>query len=78
MNGARHSQVKALLLSLWGLSIIWAAISFFHIVDLIGSRIARIIENRVIQVIMLAWIFTTFLQRITVFGVITLIWSEMA
>jgi lactate permease len=70
-----YSQVKGALLSVWVLYIIWAALFLFHIVDLAGSvttigrGIARITENRVMQVLLLAWIFTTFLQGIAGYGV---------
>src|SRR5690554_6936851 len=65
-----YSQVKSALLSLWVLYIIWAALLLFHIVDeagsikTIGRGITRITSNRVMQLILLAWIFTTFLQGI--------------
>lgn len=70
-----YSQVKAALLSAWVLYIIWAALLLFHIVDeagsikTIGQGVARITQNRVIQLILLAWIFTAFLQGIAGYGV---------
>ncbi len=70
-----YSQVKSALLSLWVLYIIWAALLLFHIVDeagsikTIGRGITRITSNRVMQLILLAWIFTTFLQGIAGYGV---------
>lgn len=70
-----YSQVKAALLSAWVLYIIWAALLLFHIVDeagsikTIGEGIARITRNRVMQLILLSWIFTTFLQGIAGYGV---------
>ena len=70
-----YSQVKAALLSIWVLYIIWAALVLFHIVDeagsikTIGEGITRITRNRVMQLILLSWIFTTFLQGIAGYGV---------
>lgn len=70
-----YSQVKGALLSAWVLYIIWAALLLFHIVDeagsikTIGQGIARITGNRVMQLILLSWIFTTFLQGIAGYGV---------
>lgn len=70
-----YSQVKAALLSVWVLYIIWAALILFHIVDeagsikTIGQGITRITRNRVMQLILLSWIFTTFLQGIAGYGV---------
>ena len=70
-----YSQVKAALLSVWVLYIIWAALLLFHIVDeagsikTIGQGITRITSNRVMQLILLAWVFTTFLQGIAGYGI---------
>ena len=70
-----YSQVKSALLSAWVLYIIWAALLLFHVVDeagsikTIGHGISRITENRVMQLILLSWIFTTFLQGIAGYGV---------
>lgn len=70
-----YSQVKAALLSAWVLYIIWAALLLFHIVDeagsikTIGQGISRITGNRVMQLILLSWVFTTFLQGIAGYGV---------
>jgi lactate permease len=70
-----YSQVKAALLSVWVLYIIWAALLLFHIVDeagsikTIGQGITRITSNRVMQLILLAWVFTTFLQGVAGYGI---------
>jgi lactate permease len=70
-----YSQVKAALLSVWVLYIIWAALLLFHIVDeagsikTIGQGITRITGNRVMQLILLAWVFTTFLQGVAGYGI---------
>ena len=70
-----YSQVKAALLSVWVLYIIWAALLLFHIVDeagsikTIGEGISRITGNRVMQLILLSWVFTTFLQGIAGYGI---------
>jgi lactate permease len=70
-----YSQVKAALLSVWVLYIIWAALMLFHIVDeagsikTIGEGITRITSNKVMQLILLAWIFTTFLQGVAGYGI---------
>ncbi len=70
-----YSQVKSALLSVWVLYIIWAALLLFHIVDeagsikTIGQGIARVTGNRVMQLILLSWVFTTFLQGIAGYGV---------
>lgn len=70
-----NAQGKAALLSIWVLYIIWAALFLFHLVNesgsisIISQGIARVTNNRVMQVVMLAWIFTSFLQGIAGYGV---------
>jgi lactate permease len=69
------SQTKAILLSLWVLYIIWAALFLFHVVNeagaikIIGDGLIRVTEDRVIQLLLLAWIFTSFLQGVSGYGV---------
>jgi lactate permease len=69
------SQTKGALLSIWVLSIIWAALFLFHLVDdtgriqVIGSWLARLAPGGAFQVLLLAWVFTTFLQGIAGYGV---------
>lgn len=70
-----YSQGKAALLSIWVLYIIWAALFLFHLVNesgsiaLISRGISRITSNRTLQVVLLAWVFTSFLQGIAGYGV---------
>lgn len=69
------SQAKAALLSIWVLSIIWAALFLFHLVDetgqipVIGAWLARLAPDRPLQVLLLAWAFTSFLQGIAGYGI---------
>lgn len=69
------SQAKAALLSVWVLYIIWAALFLYHLVDetgsirTIGAGLSRITGRRSMQVLLLAWIFTSFLQGIAGYGV---------
>jgi lactate permease len=70
-----RSQTKGALLSIWVLSIIWAALFLFHLVDetgkiqVIGAWLARLAPGGAIQVLLLAWVFTSFLQGIAGYGV---------
>ena len=70
-----RSQTKGALLSIWVLSIIWAALFLFHLVDetgkiqVIGTWLARLAPSRALQVLLLAWVFTSFLQGIAGYGV---------
>ncbi|MFH2071995.1 MAG: L-lactate permease, partial [Actinomycetota bacterium] len=57
------------------LSIIWAALFLFHLVDetgqiqVIGSWLSRLAPDRPLRVLLLAWAFTSFLQGIAGYGV---------
>jgi lactate permease len=70
-----HSQAKGALLSIWVLGIIWASLLLFHLVDetgrirVIGAGLARLAPGGALQVLLLAWVFTSFLQGISGYGV---------
>ncbi len=70
-----YSQTKAILLALWVLYIIWAALFLFQVVNeaggirIIGDALVRVTEDRVLQLLILAWCFTGFLQGFAGFGV---------
>jgi lactate permease len=70
-----YSQTKAILLALWVLYIIWSALFLFQVVSeaggirIIGDALVRVTEDRVLQLLILAWCFTGFLQGFTGFGV---------
>ncbi len=69
------SQAKGALLSIWVLSIIWGALYLFHLVDetgkipMIGSWLSGLAPGGAMQVLLLAWVFTSFLQGIAGYGV---------
>jgi lactate permease len=70
-----YSQTKAILLALWVLYIIWAALFLFQIVSeaggirVIGDALVRVTEDRVLQLLILSWCFAGFIQGFTGFGV---------
>jgi lactate permease len=70
-----YSQTKAILLALWVLYIIWAALFLFQVVSeaggirVIGDTLVRVTQDRVLQLMILAWCFTGFLQGFAGFGV---------
>jgi lactate permease len=70
-----YSQTKGILLALWVLYIIWAALFLFHVVSeaggirIIGDALVRVTSDRVLQLMILAWCFTGFLQGFAGFGV---------
>jgi lactate permease len=69
------SQLKAVLLTLYVLYIIWMALLLFRVVDaagaiqVIGRGIVRLTSDRVLQLLLLAWVFSAFLQGVAGFGV---------
>jgi lactate permease len=70
-----YSQLKALLLTLFVLYIIWMALFFYHTVDeagavaVIGLALPRLTANRALQVLLVGWVFSAFLQGAGGFGV---------
>ena len=70
-----YSQVKAVLLSIDVLYIIWAALLLFHIaneagaVQIIADSLLAITKDRTMQGLLLGWLFVSFLQGMGGFGV---------
>jgi lactate permease len=70
-----HSQLKAVLLTLYVLYIIWMALLLFNAVndagaiEVVGAGIARLTSDKVMQLLFLGWIFNAFLQGVAGFGV---------
>lgn len=70
-----YSLIKAIFLSVDVLLIIWTALLLFHIADeagavaAVGSALPRLTPNRMLQGLLLGWIFASFLQGMGGFGV---------
>lgn len=70
-----YAHFKAIFLSLDVLLIIWMALLFFHIsnlagaIQVIGNALATFTNNKTLQVLLLSWLFTSFLQGLGGFGV---------
>lgn len=70
-----YSQIKALLLSLFVLYIIWFALMLYEVVNeagalaVISAGVARLTADRTMQLLILSWVFASFLQGVTGFGV---------
>ena len=70
-----YAQLKAVLLTTHVLYIIWMALVLYNVVNeagaiaVIGHGIARLTGNRLIQLLILAWAFSAFLQGVAGFGV---------
>lgn len=70
-----YAQLKGLLLTLFVLYIVWAALLFFRLVDeagavaAIGAGLPRLTPDRGLQALLLGWVFSAFLQGMGGFGV---------
>lgn len=70
-----YAQVKGILLTLDVLYIIWMALLLFHVADeagavrIIGQRLPALTADRMMQAILLSWLFVSFLQGMGGFGV---------
>jgi len=69
------SQGKAVVRSMFVLYIIWLALALYNVVseagalDAIGAGMSRLTADRTMQLLILAWVFSSFLQGVTGFGV---------
>ncbi|MCX7681748.1 MAG: L-lactate permease [Anaerolineae bacterium] len=70
-----YAQAKGLLLTLYVLYITWAALLFYRVTDeagavaAIGAFLPHITPDRGLQVLLLGWAFSSFLQGVGGFGV---------
>lgn len=70
-----YSQMKALLLTLFVLYIIWMALVLYNVVneagaiEVIGRGVVGLTRDRVLQLLALSWVFGSFLQGVAGFGV---------
>ena len=70
-----YSQARGVLLTLYVLYIIWMALVLYNVVreagavSAIGRGIVRLTADRVLQLLILAWVFSAFLQGVAGFGV---------
>lgn len=70
-----YAQVKALILTVDVVLIIWAALLLFYIVDragalhVIASSLSSLTSDLLLQTLLLGWVFATFLQGVGGFGV---------
>ena len=70
-----YSQIKGILLSLYVLYIVWMALVLYNVVNeagaiaVIGKGIARLTADRTMQLLILGWAFSSFLQGVAGFGV---------
>jgi len=69
------SQLEGLLLTLFVLYIIWMALLLYRVVEragaiaVIGRGIVRLTGDRLLQLLILGWVFSAFLQGVAGFGV---------
>ena len=69
------SQLKGLALAVWVLYIVWSALLLANVAgeagafEVIADAVGRITAQRDLQLLLLAWVFSAFLQGVTGFGV---------
>ncbi|MHB1133962.1 MAG: L-lactate permease [Chloroflexota bacterium] len=69
------ANAKGLSLSLFVLTIIWSAVFLYNIAEqlegprVIGGTLSRLVADPLLQSLLIAWCFSSFLQGITGFGV---------
>jgi lactate permease len=70
-----YAHIRSLLLSLYVLYIVWGALLLYQVVNEakavqdISLGVARLTSDSLIQLLLLAWLFSSFLQGVTGFGV---------
>jgi lactate permease len=70
-----YAQTRGVLLTLFVLYIIWMALVLFNVVreagaiEVIAEGIVRLTGDRVLQLLILSWVFSAFLQGVAGFGV---------
>jgi lactate permease len=70
-----YAQIRALMLTLDVLYIIWMALLFFHVsneagvISKIGTHLNALTQDRTLLGLILGWIFTSFIQGMGGFGV---------
>jgi lactate permease len=74
-DGAGYAQLKALILTVDVVIVIWAALLLYYVVDragalaVISDALAGLTADSLIQVLLLGWVFASFLQGVGGFGV---------
>jgi lactate permease len=70
-----YAQTQGVLLTLYVLYIIWMALVLFNVVreagaiEVIADGIVKLTGDRVLQLLILSWVFSAFLQGVAGFGV---------
>lgn len=70
-----YAQTRGVLLTLFVLYIIWMALVLFNVVreagaiEVIADGIVKLTGDRVLQLLILSWVFSAFLQGVAGFGV---------
>ena len=70
-----YAQTKGILLAIYVLYIVWMALVLYNVVqetgaiETIGMGIKKLTNNRALQLLILGWVFSSFLQGVAGFGV---------
>ncbi len=79
MDVVAYSQMRAVMLSLFVLYLVWMALILYNVahetgvIATIGQGIVRLTGDPVMQLLILAWVFSSFLQGVSGYGVPTAI-----
>ncbi|NDJ76170.1 MAG: L-lactate permease [Chloroflexi bacterium] len=75
LDALGYAQIKALILTVDVLLIIWAALVLYYVVEragaltVIADNLSSLSADPLVQVLLLGWVFTSFLQGVGGFGV---------
>ncbi len=70
-----YAQTKGALLTIYVLYIVWAALLLYFVteeagaIESIGNGIQRLTQNKELQLLIVGWVFSSFLQGVAGFGV---------
>jgi len=69
------AQIKGIILTLYVLYIVWTALLLYFVaaeagaIDVIGRGLRRLTPNKTLQLLIIGWVFSSFLQGVAGFGV---------
>jgi len=70
-----YSQMRAFFMTIYVLYVVWMALVLYNtvldagVIAAIGQQFIRITEDRVLQLLLLSWVFSSFLQGVAGYGV---------
>jgi lactate permease len=70
-----YSQMRAFFMTIYVLYVVWMALILYNtvldagVIAAIGRQFIRVTEDRVLQLLLLSWVFSSFLQGVAGYGV---------